>query len=205
MTLRWQPMGERAVLIECGDLSAVRRVEAAVRAAPPDGLADTVPAQDTVLLTALPGRGPALAEYAQALVSGPLPEPATRERRRVVVGVVYDGPDLADVAALTGLSVDEVVARHTAGDYEVAFLGFTPGFPYLLGLDPALAVPRLDTPRTSVPAGSVGIGGDQTGVYPAATPGGWRLLGRTDMVLFDPARDPAALLAPGDTVRFAAR
>ena len=92
-----------------------------------------------------------------------------------------------------------MVARHTAADYTVAFLGFSPGFPYLIGLDPALSVPRLDSPRTAVPSGSVGIGGDQTGVYPSATPGGWRLIGTTERVLFDPAARPPALLAPGDT------
>jgi KipI family sensor histidine kinase inhibitor len=97
------------------------------------------------------------------------------------------------------------VRRHTAAVYTVAFVGFSPGFPYLLGLDPSLRVPRLDSPRTSVPAGSVGIGGDQTGVYPTATPGGWRLIGRTSTALFDPRLDPPALLRAGDTVRFVAR
>ncbi len=94
--------------------------------------------------------------------------------------------------------------RHTAVDYLVAFLGFTPGFPYLVGLDPALHVPRRATPRTRVPAGSVGLAGSQTGVYPTASPGGWQLIGRTEAVLFDPDRDPPALLAPGDRLRFVA-
>ncbi|MBO4122224.1 5-oxoprolinase subunit PxpB [Cupriavidus gilardii] len=113
-----------------------------------------------------------------------------------------DGPDLADVAAHTGLTPDEVVRRHSAGTYTVYFLGFQPGFAYLGGLDPALATPRRAEPRLAVPAGAVGIGGEQTGVYPAAAPGGWQLIGRTELALFEPERDPPSLLAPGDTVRF---
>jgi KipI family sensor histidine kinase inhibitor len=108
------------------------------------------------------------------------------------------------VCRLTGLDRDEVVARHTAVDLVVAFLGFTPGFPYLVGLDPALHVPRRPTPRTRVPAGAVGLAGAQTGVYPRSSPGGWQLIGRTTAVLFDPGREPPALLAPGDRVRFVA-
>ena len=115
-----------------------------------------------------------------------------------------DGPDLARVAEHAGLTIDEVIRRHAAGGYTVATLGFAPGFPYLLGLDPQLATPRLATPRTRVPAGSVAIGGAQTGLYPHASPGGWNLIGRTDLVPFDPHRDPPALLAPGDRVRFVA-
>jgi KipI family sensor histidine kinase inhibitor len=112
------------------------------------------------------------------------------------------GPDLQRVADHAGLSTTDVIARHAVAEYTVAMLGFAPGFPYLLGLDAALATPRLATPRTRVPAGSVAIGGAQTGLYPQASPGGWNLIGRTDRVLFDPQRDPPALLAPGDRVRF---
>jgi biotin-dependent carboxylase-like uncharacterized protein len=125
--------------------------------------------------------------------------------RTVEIPVCYDdefAPDLATVAAHAGLTPAEVVARHTAFDYHVHALGFSPGFPYLGGLDPALHIDRLDTPRTRVSPGSVGIGGGQTGIYPAATPGGWRLIGRTPLDLFDPGQDPPALLAPGDAVRF---
>lgn len=113
-----------------------------------------------------------------------------------------DGPDLEVVARHTGLSADEVIARHTAVDYVVFFLGFQPGFAYLGGLDPCLATPRRAEPRLAVPAGSVGIGGEQTGIYPAESPGGWQLLGRTPLKLFDPARTAPSLLAPGDRVRF---
>jgi len=115
-----------------------------------------------------------------------------------------DGPDLAALAEHAGLAPAEVVRRHGACEFRVAMLGFQPGFPYLLGLDPALEMPRLATPRAAVPAGSVGIGGAQCGIYPRATPGGWRLLGRTPAVLFDVAAAEPALLRPGDRVRFRA-
>jgi KipI family sensor histidine kinase inhibitor len=127
--------------------------------------------------------------------------------RLVEIPVRYGGADALDldaVAARAGLTCEEVIARHTAAEYRVAMLGFAPGFPYLLGLDPALAMPRLDTPRQHVAAGSVGIGGAQTGIYPRPGPGGWRIIGRTDAVLFDATRASPSLLAPGDRVRFVA-
>ncbi len=114
------------------------------------------------------------------------------------------GEDLDTAAAQLGLASDDVIARHSAPLYTVAMIGFAPGFPYLSGLDPALALPRLATPRTRVPAGSVGIGGAQTGIYPRDSPGGWRLIGRTPLRLFDPLRTAPSLLAPGDRVRFVA-
>ena len=116
--------------------------------------------------------------------------------------MTYDGPDLAAVAADTGLTVAEVIARHTAPAYTVGFIGFAPGFAYLIGLDPVLHVPRHASPRTRVPAGSVGIAGEFTGVYPRASPGGWQLLGRTNAALWDLARERPALLEPGVAVRF---
>lgn len=125
--------------------------------------------------------------------------------RLVEIPVHYggsDGPDIDAVAKHTGLSVDALIERHSAAEYTVYFLGFQPGFAYLGGLDPALATPRRKDPRVTVPAGSVGIGGEQTGVYPTASPGGWQLIGRTSAVLFDPNRDPPSLLEPGDRVRF---
>ena len=127
--------------------------------------------------------------------------------RERVIPVCYGGeygPDLADVAAHCGLAVDTLIARHTAADYCVAMLGFAPGFPYLLGLDPQLAVPRRRDPRQRVPAGSVAIGGSQTGIYPEVLPGGWQLIGRTPLRLFDASANPPSLLAPGDRVRFQA-
>lgn len=137
-----------------------------------------------------------------ALASASARTPAPRE---VVIPVRYGGeagPDLAEVARLTGLVADEVVTRHAASHYRVAMLGFAPGFPYLLGLDPALAVPRRTDPRARVPAGSVAIGGAQTGIYPDDLPGGWQLIGCTPRRLFDPGAANPTLLRPGDLVRF---
>lgn len=114
------------------------------------------------------------------------------------------GDDIISAAAELGLTPIELIARHSAPLYTVAMIGFAPGFPYLSGLDPALALPRLATPRTRVPAGSVGIGGAQTGIYPRESPGGWRLIGRTPLTLFDPQRAAPSLLAPGDRLRFIA-
>ncbi len=127
------------------------------------------------------------------------------EGRRIEIPVAYGGehgPDLADVAAHTGLTPAEVVRRHTAGEYIVYLLGFLPGFAFMGGLAPELATPRRAEPRTAVPARSVGIGGEQTGIYPVASPGGWQLIGRTPLDLFDPTAEPPTLLRPGDRVRF---
>lgn len=202
--MRLRTAGECGVLAEVDDLTAVHALAAAVRAAGLPGVLDVVPGYRTVLVTTdEPARLMAVRDALPQLgLSRP---PAADGGRRVEVPVVYDGADLAEVGRLTGLTEAEVVARHTAPLYLVAFLGFTPGFPYLVGLDPALHVPRRSTPRTVVPAGSVGLAGDQTGVYPRASPGGWQLLGRTEVVLFDPAREPPALLAPGDRLRFTDR
>jgi KipI family sensor histidine kinase inhibitor len=125
--------------------------------------------------------------------------------KEILIPVHYgdeNGPDLDFVAAYHHISTEEVVRRHTGGVYTVGMMGFTPGFPYLMGLDPALATPRLDTPRLHVPAGSVGIAGEQTGVYPLESPGGWQIIGGTDKKLFDPENPPHFLLSPGDSVRF---
>ncbi len=122
--------------------------------------------------------------------------------RTYLIQVHYDGADLDAVAAATGLSVGEVIARHTARPYTVDLLGFVPGFAYLSELDPSLQLPRRPEPRPRVKAGSVAIAAAQTGVYPLDTPGGWHIIGRTETVMFDPAREPAALLRAGDVVRF---
>ena len=127
------------------------------------------------------------------------------QARQVEIPVCYGGdwgPDLEEVAAAHDLTPAQVIERHAAGDYLVYFLGFLPGFPYLGGLDPSLATPRRATPRLQVPAGAVGIAGAQTGLYPMKTPGGWQIIGRTPLRLYDPARQPPALLAAGDPVRF---
>ncbi|WP_105665043.1 5-oxoprolinase subunit PxpB [Cronobacter dublinensis] len=127
------------------------------------------------------------------------------DARRIEIPVVYGGeggPDLADVARHAGLSEKQVVEKHSQVDYVVYFIGFQPGFPYLGRLAPELATPRRAEPRLSVPAGSVGIGGSQTGIYPLPTPGGWQIIGHTPLALFNPQKNPPGLLAPGDTVRF---
>ncbi|MGC9945891.1 MAG: 5-oxoprolinase subunit PxpB, partial [Bryobacteraceae bacterium] len=142
----------------------------------------------------------AAAELFAQTAGATLPEPRTVE-----IPVAYggeDGPDLEEVAALTGHTAEEVVAIHAGAEYLVYFLGFSPGFPYLGGLPESIAAPRLETPRRRVAAGSVAIGGRQTGVYPMASPGGWRIIGRTALRLFDVAADPPVLLRMGDHVRF---
>lgn len=118
------------------------------------------------------------------------------------IPVCYDGPDLADMERLTGLSREEIIAIHTGTDYKIHMMGFLPGFVYLGGLDPRICVPRLDTPRTRIEAGSVGIGGSQTGVYPVASPGGWRILGVTPVRFYDPDREEPILCKAGEYIRF---
>jgi len=194
--------GERGLLVEVEDLEMVHRLHAALRGLDPPGVVELVPAYRTVLIVADPGQAEALDDLAARLPGLELPPAEAVAGEPVEIPVRYDGEDLPEVAGLTGLEPEEVVRRHTAPEYTVAFLGFSPGFPYLVGLDPALQVPRRDTPRTSIPAGSVGLAGNQTGIYPTATPGGWQLIGRTEVTLFDPARDPPALLAPGTRLRF---
>jgi KipI family sensor histidine kinase inhibitor len=200
--VRVRPAGERGLLVEVEELETVHRLHAALRDLDPPGVVELVPAYRTVLIVAEPDRAGVLDELATALPELELPPAEAVAGETVEVPVRYDGEDLPEVARLTGLEAEEVVRRHTAPEYTVAFLGFSPGFPYLVGLDPALEVPRRDTPRTSIPAGSVGLAGNQTGIYPTASPGGWQLIGRTEVTLFDPARDPPALLAPGTRLRF---
>ncbi len=137
-----------------------------------------------------------------ALGTGETPPRAPREQEIPVCYGGAHGPDLTEVAQQLGQSIEEIVARHVAADYRVAMIGFAPGFPYLLGLDPTLAMPRRPDPRRHVPAGSVAIGGAQTGIYPAELPGGWQLIGRTPLRLFDAAAVPPSLLHAGDRVRF---
>ncbi|HET9897073.1 MAG TPA: urea amidolyase family protein [Streptosporangiaceae bacterium] len=175
---------------------------AAVKGAGFDGVIDVVPGARTVLVLTSPGsRSPD--ELAARIAGLPVTEPPAGPRDIIEIPVVYDGPDLADVASLAGLVAGEVIERHAAALYTVGWLGFAPGFGYLTGLDQRLAaVPRLASPRPSVPAGSVAIAAGLTAVYPSASPGGWRLIGRTTARMWDPYREPAALLAPGQRVRF---
>ncbi len=195
--------GPDALLVDLPGPAAVPGYAAAVRAS--GVAAETVPGWASVLVRLAPGTDPgAAARLLGTLVATTADDGPSRDagERTVEVDVVYDGPDLPAVAAFTGLAVEEVVARHSAVTYTVVLLGFSRGFPYLDGTPPPLdRVGRLATPRTRVPAGSLAVAAGQTGIYPADSPGGWHLLGRTDAVLFDPARTPPALLAPGDRVR----
>ena len=200
--MKLRPAGERGLLVEVEDLETVHRLHAALRELDPPGVVELVPGYRTLLVVADPDRAQLLDELAARLPALELPPAEAVAGEPVEIPVTYDGEDLEEVAGLTGLDADEVVRRHTAPEYTVAFLGFSPGFPYLVGLDPALEVPRRDTPRTSIPAGSVGLAGNQTGIYPTASPGGWQLIGHTEVTLFDPTRDPPALLAPGTRLRF---
>ena len=224
--MRVVPLGDRALLIHLGttiDEATHRRVRAvsarlASRRVP--GLMELVPAFASVAVHYDPARVPNDAanggvsrspyvRFAEAIGTAladlgdePLPPPRTVE-----IPVRYggdDGPDLGLVAAAHGLSPEEVVRLHAGATYRVYMLGFAPGFAYMGGLPDSLVTPRRDEPRTAVPAGSVGIGGSQTGIYPLTTPGGWQIIGRTSLSLFDPQRTPPTLLAIGDVVRFRA-
>ena len=197
--LRPVPYGDRAVLVEVSDPAAVPGVRAALAAAPLAGQVDLVPAARTVLVVL--DRPPTDLDLAALRRLVPAAPGGGDVGATLDLPVTFDGPDLADVARRTGRAPAAVVAALTATRFTVAFSGFSPGFGYLTGLPPGLHVPRRATPRTRVPAGSVGLAGPYAGVYPRASPGGWQLVGRTEVVLFDVDRDPPALLVPGTTVR----
>jgi KipI family sensor histidine kinase inhibitor len=184
----------------------VHHLAGRIRAAGVPDLTDLVPAYATLTVhyDPLRWRFDALARTLAALLDEDH-SPEAPQGTEVVLPVCYGGPfgpDLEAIAAHAGLSPEAVIQRHSAAIYRIYFLGFTPGFAYLGGLDPALAMARRSTPRSMVAAGSVGIGGAQTGVYSQATPGGWQIIGRTPLALFDSVRSPPCLLAPGDSLRF---
>ncbi len=191
-------MGDRSVLVELDDPAEVHRLRAAALAA--DVGREVVPGWRTLLLTT-DGDPRALVDEVKRLDTTTATPIATQHHE---IPIRYDGEDLADVAEASGLTLAEVVELHARAEYVVVLLGFSRGFPYLTGLPEQLRLPRLSTPRTKVPAGSVGIALDQCGIYPMASPGGWRLIGRTDLPVFDETRDPPNLLDIGDTVRFVA-
>jgi KipI family sensor histidine kinase inhibitor len=200
------PMGPLALLLETdGDpvhlAARVRETLGTVG----DSVADVVPAARTVLVVAhdrvTVARLRDLVESGALTVLGAPATPAA-DTTVVEVAVRYDGRDLGEVAERTGLDPDEVVHRHTAATYRVAFCGFAPGFAYLEGLDDILRLPRRPSPRTRVPAGAVAIAAGYTAVYPNESPGGWHLIGTTDVAVWDPHRSPPALLSPGARVRF---
>lgn len=213
-----EDLGDQALLLRWGrtpDLDSNRRVHqlaGLLRAQAPPWLRDVVPAFASLALfvdTDVLADADAPLQQVRAWLSpllAALPMETVAETGVICeIPVCYEGefaPDLEAVARAAGCDREEAIRRHLAGDYRVAMLGFAAGFPYLLGLDATLAMPRLATPRVRVPAGSVGIGGAQTGIYPSESPGGWQLIGRTPLRLFDAYRQPPALLAPGQRLRF---
>ena len=202
--MRLLACGDAAVLAEFDNLEQAMALHAAVAADPPPGVVDLVPAARTLLVRfaadeTTPG------DVAKQLRSvRPVDRSEESGADEVVIEVTYDGPDLSDVAELTGLSEQEVVELHTVGVWTVAFMGFAPGFGYLVGGDKRLHVARRKESRTAVPAGSVGLAGEFSGAYPRESPGGWQLIGSTEAPLWDVDRDPPALLVPGTQVRFKA-
>jgi KipI family sensor histidine kinase inhibitor len=199
--MRILPSGATSLLVELDDLDAVLALYAALVDERPDGVVDLVPAARTVLVVGDPG------VTSLAALEAALRRTTPRADRRVAgelveVPVTYDGEDLASAAGLLGCDPDELVRRHTADEWVVAFCGFAPGFGYLTSPGWPFAVPRRSSPRTRVPAGAVGLAGEFSGVYPRPSPGGWQLVGRTELAVFDLSREPAALLRPGTRVRF---
>ncbi len=216
---RIEPLGESALLVTLADTASP---EASARLAwlaerlrdlRNPAITDVVPAYgalavflDSTADASMADAAPLEARVRQLAMSIPTAPRESESAGRVhTIPVVYDGPDLDEVAKLAGLTCDEVVRHHAGRLYQAYFLGFVPGFAYLGPLDDALVLPRRIEPRRRVPAGSVAIAGAQTGIYPLETPGGWHILGRTDVVLFDPAGEPPSLIAAGDLVRFEPR
>jgi inhibitor of KinA len=211
--MRILAQGEGGIVVELGDTiddavnARVHALAAVVRTRLGGSGIEVVPSYRSLLVLHDPVRTPraGLVRRLRALAANLGDTPVAVPQRVVRLPVCYGGslgPDLDEVAALTGRTAEAVVALHAAPIYRVHLIGFTPGFPYLGGLDPALNVPRLEVPRSRIPAGSVAIGGGQTGVYPVESPGGWRLVGRTPLRLFDPRRPRPFLLAAGDGLRF---
>ncbi|WP_434095837.1 5-oxoprolinase subunit B family protein [Streptomyces anulatus] len=189
---------------ERGELPAVREIVPAARTVLLDGIHDGI--RDGIHYGTGERASRVRERFARELASWRVEPPRREGREPVEIPVVYDGPDLDEVAALWGVPAGEVAALHSRTAFRVAFCGFAPGFGYLTGLPERLHVPRRTTPRTRVPAGAVALAGPYTGVYPRPSPGGWQIVGRMPDpgALWDPAREPAALLAPGTPVRFVA-
>ncbi len=203
MIVRLRVARDDALLVEVGSLAEAAALAASVRSAPPRGVGEVVPGARTLLVPFDPWTTTAEA-LARELRSRPLEGAEHAGVREIELPTVYDGEDLAAVAELLGWSVEELFRRHTGALFTVGFVGFAPGFAYLQGDDEALVVPRRATPRTRVPAGSVAMAGPYSGVYPRESPGGWQLVGRTDVAVWDAERDPPAIWQPGDRVRFVA-
>ena len=200
------PCGDRGYLVELAGNAEVHVLAAAVRDRFGDRVDDVVPGEETLLLRWAGDRPPPIADLRRELAALDLrPAAAAPPPRQVTIPVHYDGEDLATVAAAVGVGVDRLIELHSRARYVVAFMGFAPGFAYMTGGDPRLHLPRREEPRARVPAGSVAVASTYTAVYPTTGPGGWHLLGHTDAVLFDPAREPPALLESGAQVGFEPR
>lgn len=208
--LRIHDYGDRALLLEFDSTAEVLAWTDAIRGAELLGVLDIVPASRTVLLKLA---GPRYQAPTRQRLSSLRPDPGVEltppgdGSADITIDAVYDGPDLAEVARLTGLTPEQVIAAHTGSRWRVGFGGFAPGFAYLVSGDPRLEVPRRSEPRTAVPAGSVGLAGEFSGVYPRQSPGGWQLIGRMSedqAPLWDIDRDDPALLVPGMWIQFRA-
>ncbi|MFJ4209435.1 carboxyltransferase domain-containing protein [Paenarthrobacter sp. NPDC089675] len=197
-----RPVGTRAVLAELDGLGDVLALQAMLDKSPLPGQVDVLAAAETVMVVG--ESASATRAIGARLMELELTPPEDTDSRLVVIETVYDGEDLADVAELTGLSVDGVVASHTGQIWTVAFAGFAPGFGYMVGENESLSVPRRSSPRTAVPAGSVALGGQYSAVYPRRSPGGWQLIGRTGARMWDLDREQPALVRPGDRVQYRA-
>ncbi|WP_353951908.1 allophanate hydrolase subunit 1 [Knoellia sp. S7-12] len=209
VTVRFLPMGESAWLVETDDIDAVLALDAVLSPLASAGegvwadVDDLVPAAKTLLVMARPTTNLAdLAAEIRAAAGRAGRTAITGTATTIEIPVSYDGPDLQDVAEQAGLTPEEVVAAHTGTPWRVGFGGFAPGFAYLVGGDPRLVVARRAEPRTRVPVGAVALAGEFSGIYPRESPGGWQLIGSTDVVLWDADRTPPALLVPGTTVQF---
>ena len=200
----YRPAGDRAVLIELKDNDAVQRLAAGLEAQRGEELEEIVPGHETLLLVWRRG-APPLGAIEQLISGAELTAEASAQPAEIELRVRYDGPDLAAVAESCGFSPQELVTRHLACRYRVGFIGFSPGFAYLLGGDAALQPPRLAEPRTRVPAGALAIAGPYSAVYPRSSPGGWNLIGSCDEPIFDPTQNPPALLTAGTVVRLVAK
>lgn len=192
-----RPYGPAAWLIE--DLADPAAWANSLRAMDVPGVEEIVPAESTVVVRCRRDRHVDIGHVIDMVVPA---SPVQGSDRPVTIDVVYDGPDIAALAVAAQVSIDDVVRLHVTGSYDVAFCGFSPGFGYLRGIDRRLHVPRRDTPRTSVPAGSIGVAAGYTCVYPSSSPGGWYLIGHTTASMWDAERHPPALLRPGQSVRF---
>ncbi len=199
--MRLLPCADAGLLVELDDLDQVLGLHAALQADPPPGVVDLVPAARTLLLRFDPDTADA-DEIERAVRRARPTRVAEREAELVEIPVTYDGEDLAEVASMAGLTPRQVVAAHTGTEWTVAFGGFAPGFGYLTGATWPFDIPRRTESRTTVPAGAVALAGAFSGVYPRSSPGGWQLIGRTELIMWDTDRDPPALLRPGVRVRF---